>query len=115
MPKHNGLSTELEHLRTKANIRTPDVARILGTASRTVARWNSGGSYPHPRNERLVLDLVYIVKQLSEFYSDPHTTRAWLYSRHKYFDGATPVDLIKAGRIQEVLDALEDMNNPTST
>ncbi|MCY3794232.1 MAG: DUF2384 domain-containing protein [Gammaproteobacteria bacterium] len=52
---------------------------------------------------------------MSEFYSEPRTVRAWLYSRHKYFDGLRPADLIQDGRIQEVLEAIQAMGNPAYT
>ena len=44
-------------------------------------------SLSEPKKENLLVDLEYIVERLSEFYSDPRTARAWLYSRHKYFSG----------------------------
>ena len=57
-------------------------------------------------------NLENILERLSEFYADPRTVRAWLYSRHKYFDGLRPADLIQEGRIQEVLEAIQAMGNP---
>ena len=63
----------------------------------------------------LVADLEYIVERLSEFYTDPKTARAWLYSRHKYFGGLRPADLIQEGRIEEVLEAIQTMVAPAYT
>ena len=65
------------------------------------------------KSENSFVDLEYIVERLSEFYSDPRTARAWLYSRHRYFGGRRPADPIKEGRIQEVLEAIQAMANPT--
>ena len=56
-----------------------------------------------------------ILERLSEFYADPQTARAWLYSRHKYFDGLRPADLILEGRIQEVLEAIQAVGDPAYT
>ena len=61
------------------------------------------------------MDLDYIVERLSEFCSDARTARGWLYSRQGYFDGARPADLIQEGRIDEVLEAIQTMANPTHT
>ena len=55
------------------------------------------------------------MERLSEFYSEPKTARAWLYSRHKYFDGLRPADLVREGRIQEVLEAIQAMSSPMYT
>ncbi len=110
--ERNAVAQKLELLRTRAAIRSVDVANMLGT---TVSRWNHGRAYPRPNKENLLVDLEYIVEQLSEFYSDPKTARAWLYSRHRYFGGLRPADLIQEGRIQEVLEAIQAMSNPSYT
>ena len=48
-------------------------------------------SLPPTKSENSLVDLEYIVERLCEFYSDPRTARAWLYSRHRYFGGRRPV------------------------
>ena len=101
--ENSAVAGKLALLRTKAAIRSVDVANMLGTTPETVSRWNHGRAYPRPNKENLLVDLEYIVERLSEFYSEPRTARAWLYSRHRYFDGLRPADLIQEGRIQEVL------------
>ena len=111
----NAVAGKLKLLRTRAAIRSVDVANMLGTTPETVSRWNHGRAYPRPNKENLLFDLEYTVERLSEFYSDPRTARAWLYSRHKYFGGLRPADLIQEGRIQEVLEAIQAMANPTHT
>ena len=113
--ERNAVAEKLELLRTRAAIRSVDVANMLGTTPETVSRWNRGRAYPRPKKENLLVDLEYIVERLSEFYSDPRTARAWLYSRHKYFSGLRPADLIQEGRIQEVLEAIQAMSNPSYT
>ena len=111
----NVVAEKLGFLKARAAIRSVDVAEMLGTTPKTVSRWNRGRAYPRPSKESLLVDLEYIVVRLSEFYSDAGTARGWLYSRHKYFGGARPVDLIQEGRIHEVLDAIQVMANPTHT
>ena len=34
---------------------------------------------------------------------------------HRYFTGLRPADLIQEGRIQEVLEAIQAMSNPSYT
>ena len=43
-----------------------------------------------------MLDLEYIVDQLSDFY-EPRDARLWVFSRQKLLDGATPAELIQQG------------------
>lgn len=109
------VAEKLESVKTKAAIRSVDVAKMLGTTPETVSRWNHGRSHPRPSKERMLVDLEYIVKRLAEFYPDPRTVRSWLYSRHRYSDGVRPADLIKQGRVQEVLEAIQAMGSPTYT
>jgi transcriptional regulator with XRE-family HTH domain len=111
----NIIAEKLEQLKAQAAIRAVDVANMLGTTPETVSRWKQGRAYPRPNKETLLVDLEYIVERLSDFYADPKTARAWLYSRHKYFDGVRPADLIQEGRIEEVLEAIQAMADPTYT
>ena len=113
--ERNAVAVKLELLRTRAAIRSVDVANMLGTTPETVSRWNHGRAYPRSKKEARLVDLEYIVERLSEFYSDPRTARAWLYSRHKYFGGLRPADLIREGRVQEVLEAIQAMGDPAYT
>ena len=115
LAEKNVIAGKLEVLKRRAAIRAVDVANMLGTTPETVSRWNQGRAYPRPNKESRLVDLEYIVERLSEFYSDPKTARAWLYSRHKYFDGLRPADLIQEGRIEEVLEAIQLMADPTYT
>ena len=85
----------------------------LGTTFDTVSRRNHGRAHPRPSKEKMLMDLEYVVERLAEFYSDPITARAWLYSSHRYFDGVRPADLIREGRVQEVLEAIQAMGSPT--
>ena len=111
----NVVAEKLELLRARAAIRSVDVAKMLGTTPETVSRWNQGRAYPRRSKESLLVDLEYVVERLSEFYSDARTARGWLYSRHRYFGGARPADLIQEGRIDEVLEAIQTMANPAHT
>ena len=115
LAENNVVGTKLELLRSRADIRSVDVAKMLGTTPETVSRWKRGRAYPRPKKESLLVDLEYVVERLSEFYSDPKTARAWLYSRHRYFGGVRPADLIQKGRIDEVLEAIQAMAEPTYT
>lgn len=111
----NAMAEKLEMMKTRAAIRSVDVANMLGTTPETVSRWNHGRAYPRPNKENQLVELEYIVERLSDFYSDPRTARAWLYSRHKYFDGLRPADLIQEGRVEEVLEAIQALANPSYT
>ena len=89
---------------------------MLGTPGTDCAVGQMIGPYRSPsREESLVDHLEHIAERLSEFYSDPNSARAWLYSPHRYFDGLRPADLIQEGRVQEVLEAIQALADPGHT
>ncbi len=98
----SAVARKLESLRTKGAMRHIEVANLLGTRPETVSRWNQGRAYPHASSEKTLLELEYIVDQLSEFY-EPNEARQWIFSPQKLLKGACPAALIRDGGIDEVL------------
>jgi transcriptional regulator with XRE-family HTH domain len=106
----NAIARKIETIEQKGGMRSADVANILGTRPETVSRWNQGKAFPRGETERMLLELDYIVEQLSDFYS-PIESRLWLYSRQKLLGSERPVDLIQRGdtdRVILLLDQLRD-------
>ncbi len=95
------IAKRLESMRTKGAMRHSEVASLLGTRPETVSRWNQGRAYPHARTEKTLLELAFIIDQLSDFY-EPHEARQWIFSPQKHLGGASPAELIQDGRIDEV-------------
>ena len=97
----NAVARKLESLRTKGAMKHIEVANLLGTRPETVSRWNQGRAYPHANKEKVLLELEFIVDQLSDFY-EPDEARQWIFSPQKHLGGASPAELIRQGRIEEV-------------
>jgi uncharacterized protein (DUF2384 family) len=91
-----------------------DVANIATVSPATVSRWTSGKAFPHPKTQLLISDLRYVVDRLAEFYS-PEEARLWLYAKHRLLNGERPIDLIHAGRADEVLSVIESLDASTYT
>jgi transcriptional regulator with XRE-family HTH domain len=96
------VARKLESLRTKGAMKNIEVANLLGTRPETVSRWNQGKAYPHANTEKTLLELEYIVDQLADFY-EPNEARLWIFSPQKLLGGESPAELIRAGRIDEVM------------
>src|ERR1700688_1359092 len=96
----NVIARKLESIEHKGAMRSVDVANLLGTRPETVSRWNQGKAFPRSDAQRTLLDLEYLVDQLSELY-EPEEARLWFYSRQKLLRGSTPAELIQQGKIQE--------------
>ena len=60
--------------------------------------------------ERTLLDLEYLVDLLSEIYQ-PEEARLWFYSRQKLLKGEAPAELIRAGKIQELITAVDQLRD----
>ena len=101
VPVSNAVARRLASIRSKGAMRHVEIANLLGTRPETVSRWNLGRSYPHARTEKTLLELEFIVDQLSDFY-EPNEARHWVFSRQKHLRGASPAELIQDGQIDEV-------------
>lgn len=104
------LARKLDSLREKGGMRHVDVANLLGARPETVSRWNQGKAYPHAGTEKELLELEYIVDQLSDFY-EPNEARQFLFSRQRLLNGQSPAELIKNGRIDEVISLVGRMRD----
>lgn len=104
------LSRRLDSIREKGAMKHVDIANLLGTRPETVSRWNQGRAYPHGRTEKALLELEYIIDELHDFY-DPNEARQWIYSRQKLLGGRSPAELIREGKIEEVLQLVKQLRD----
>ncbi len=102
----------IDSLRLRGGLKGMDVANIATVSPATVSRWTSGKAFPHPKTQLLISDLRYVVDRLAEFYT-PKETRLWLYARHRLLNGERAIDLIHAGRADEVLSVIESLDAAT--
>lgn len=110
MVTSNALSRKLESICVKGGMKQRDIALLLDTKAETVSRWNQGKNYPHPNTEQLLLELEYIIDQLSDFY-EPGDARLWMFSPQKLLDGKKPSDLVKAGKIESVRQLVNQLRD----
>jgi transcriptional regulator with XRE-family HTH domain len=106
----NAIAKKLEFIRVKGGLKSIDVANVLGLRPETVSRWNQGKAFPQPDAERTLLELEYIVDELSDFY-DPQEARLWLFSRQKLLGGQTLAELIQKGRTDEVISMIAQLRD----
>lgn len=106
----NAIARRLDSLQQKGAMRSVDVANLLGARPETVSRWNQGRAFPRPEAQKQLLNLEYIVDQLSDFY-EPQEARLWLFSRQKLLGGGIPAELIQQGRVDEVIALVDQMRD----
>jgi transcriptional regulator with XRE-family HTH domain len=104
----------IDVLREEGGLQGKDLANIVAVSPATVSRWSSGKAVPDLRTQTVIAELRYVVDRLAEFYS-PEETRLWLHTGHPMLGGARAIDLINAGRTQEVLAAIEALDSGAYT
>jgi uncharacterized protein (DUF2384 family) len=92
-----------------AQLKDADIADILGIAPETLCRAKAKGSMSRC-NEQKLLDLKYVIEQLSDFY-DPMEIRLWLFARQKLLDGKKPADLLQAGDTDSVISVIAQLQD----
>src|SRR5205814_1789940 len=94
----------------KAAMKSIEVANLLGTRPETVSRWKQGRAYPQASTEKTLLELEYIVDQLSDFYQ-PNEARQWIFAPQKLLEGTSPAELIRSGRIDKVMQLVNQLRD----
>ena len=60
---------------------------------------------PHIRDDR---ELEFVFDKLAQIY-EPHDARLWLFSRQRLLDDRIPAELIRQGRVDEVLASVNQL------
>ncbi len=98
----------VSQLRERA-MTTQELADVIGVNSRQVSNWASGQNVPRGERRERLLEIDYIVKQLREIYTR-EGAEIWLHGRKRSLGHQRPIDLMREGRFQTVLNAIERLN-----
>jgi uncharacterized protein (DUF2384 family) len=80
------------------------VADLLGISRSRVSRWLRGAGIDPLNAERVdLLELVW--SNLLRLY-DPETARSWLFGLNPVLGDRRPIDLIRAGKAEELMRAI---------
>ena len=86
-----------------------ELARVLGTNPRTVARWLSRQTAPRPDARERLLELIVVLEKLSGVLR-PEPAHDWLFTPNHSLDHHKPVDLLRMGEFRRVLGAIDAMS-----
>ena len=86
-----------------------DIANVTAVSKATVSRWRNGTKRPQPDSERILSDLIYVVRRLEDYYSNDEI-RLWLYARHPQLEGRRAIDLIHDGKVVEIFRVLDRLD-----
>lgn len=91
---------------TPSVITQGELAVAVGTTERTVQNWSAGRTRPRGQSVDRVLDVVHVVRELREVYTD-EGIQIWLRSRNRNLGHRRPIDLLAEDRSDDVLAEVE--------
>jgi hypothetical protein len=83
-----------------------EIGEITGVGDRAVQKWAQGASKPEGASRERLLELKYVIEQLTDVYDD-EGIEIWLHARQRAFGGRPPLELLREGRFEEVLQVIE--------
>jgi len=96
-------------LKEEGGLQGRDIANIVSVSPATVSRWAKGKASPDLKTQTIIAELRYVVDRLSEFYT-AEETRIWLYTPHQMLGGKRAIDLLYAGKMEDVLAVIESID-----
>lgn len=83
-----------------------EIGDVTKVSERSVQNWAAGRNTPEGKSRDLLLELKYVIDGIADVYED-EGIEIWLHSRQRMLGGQTPLELMRDGRFEEVLDAVD--------
>jgi uncharacterized protein (DUF2384 family) len=109
LPEPREYRALVDHIRASA-LTTAELAEVTGVKDRQVHHWASGTHRPQGATRDRLLEVAYIVEQLREVYSREGID-IWLHGRNRDLDDRRPIDLLRDGAFEAVLNAVERLRS----
>lgn len=95
----------LDGVRSKLHLSWEDLAAIIGVDQSTLYRWRQRESSPRPIYQSRLQQVGELIDLLPRLFAGPDVAREWLHASRPTSLGGdkTPLELMKAGRIDRVL------------
>lgn len=83
-----------------------EIGQVTGVGDRAVQNWARGTSRPDGTSRERLLELKYVIEQLSDVYTD-EGIEIWLHARQRALGGRRPLDLLREGEFEAILAVVE--------
>ncbi len=87
--------------------RQAKLAELFSTSTASVSRWFKKEDTPDPENAERIMGVAYIVYRLSNLV-EPEVIDSWLHGVNDHIGHQKPIDLIRQGRLTDVINALDE-------
>ena len=96
----------IQALESDLGLTIKDLQAILDTTSRNINRWVAEEAYPQHEARRRLAALMALRRHLGETFTAMEGARDWLRCPSRYLSGMTPLEAIRAGRVDRAEAAL---------
>ena len=100
------LDPTLRTLQSDLGLTATDLQVVLETTPRHIERWANDLAYPQTKARQRLAELMAFHSHLSETFTAWEGARDWLATQSRYLGGFTPLEAIRAGRVDRVRQAL---------
>lgn len=100
------VAPRLESIIRQSELDYVDVARILETNARTVARWVNSDTEPRWEVRERLLEFFAVMERLQQVIR-PRAAHDWLYTPNPTLDNEKPVELLRRGEFRRVLAIID--------
>lgn len=91
---------------TRRGLTVSEIGAVTKVSERSVQNWAAGRNTPEGKARDLLLELKYVIDGLADVFED-EGIEIWLHSRQRTLGGQTPLELLRDGRFDEVLEAVD--------
>ena len=96
----------LSRLQQDLGLSDGDLAAALTVSSRSLERWRVGATYPQHEGRARLVQLLALHDDLIAGFGDAEAARTWLRTPNHYLGQLTPIEVVRAGRLDRVAAAL---------
>jgi uncharacterized protein (DUF2384 family) len=100
------VADRLESIIERGQLDYVDVARILDTNPRTVARWVNEETEPRWEVRERLLEFFAVMERLQQVIK-PKVAHDWLYTPNATLNNEKPVELLRRGEFRQVLGIID--------
>jgi len=101
----------LAELEGELGLGESNLTQILSIDPRTLRRWRTGQAHPQHEAWARLFALQKLSRRLQETFTSVQAIRSWLHHSNRYLSQLSPVEVLRAGRIDRVDAALEALDS----